>query len=75
MPILVSVGIIYPKIIILGHKMRSTPQKSFFLRFFMKIGGKFLMAISRPLIVKHQNPLRVKVYLGQGTMQWGRFAL
>ena len=36
--ILMSVGIIYPKIIILGHKIRSTPQKSFFWIFFLHFG-------------------------------------
>ena len=66
-PVLVSVGIIYPKIIILGHKMGFTPQKSIFWYFFWKSVKKLKMAISQPLMVLDQNPLGGKVYLGQGS--------
>ena len=66
-PILVSVGIIYPKIIILGHKLGSTPQKSIFWIYFWKSVKKLKMAISQPLTVLDQNPLGGKLYLGQGS--------
>ena len=67
MPILVSVGILYPKIIILGHKMRSTSQKSIIWNFFWKSLKRFRIAISQPLLVLSQNPLGGKVYLGHGS--------
>ena len=67
LPILMSLGIIYPKIIILGHKMGSTPQKSFFWKFFWNLAKKLKMAISKPIIVLDQNPLGAKVYMGQGS--------
>ena len=67
MPIQVFLGITYPKIIILGQKMGSTPQKSIFSKNIWKSSKKLKIPITQPIIVLDQNPLGAKVYLGQGS--------
>ena len=63
----VSLGITYPKFIILGQKFGSRSKKSIFWKKKWKSAKKIKMAISWPLIGLGQNPLGCKVYLGQGS--------